>query len=29
MSNKTFVKVSYIGLQKQDGYLMLNVHLYI
>ncbi len=29
MANETFVKVAYIGLQKQDGSLMLNVPLYV
>ena len=29
MANETYVKVAYIGLQKQDGSLMLNVHLYV
>ncbi len=29
MANETYVKVAYIGLQKQDGSLMLNVPLYV
>ena len=29
MANDTFLKVAYIGLQKQDGSLMLNVPLYV
>ncbi len=29
MANDNFLKVAYIGLQKQDGSLMLNVPLYV